>query len=76
MKYKIVSVLNKHYAMNTNEKADPSFLDCGTNRKRVVSFTHRPIYLKERVPRYPLGRKLSGPRAGLDRTGTRNPTPR
>jgi hypothetical protein len=51
----------------------------------VVSFTARPIYPRAKSPRYPLERRLGGPkklsgRRGeekvLDPTGTRIPTPR
>jgi hypothetical protein len=51
----------------------------------VVSFTPRPLYPRGKSPRYPLDRRLGGlqSRSGrlgeetiLDRTGTRNPTPR
>jgi hypothetical protein len=37
---------------------NPHFLDLGTNWRRVVSFTPRPLY-----PRYPLHRRLGGPQS-------------
>jgi hypothetical protein len=49
---------------------------------RVVSFTRRPLYPREKGHRYPLDKKLGGPHNGsgrreeLEFTGTQTPTPR
>jgi hypothetical protein len=67
------------------EFRDPHFLDLGTSRRWVISFTLRPLYPREKSPPYPLDRRLGGPhsRSGrrgeekiLDPTGTRTLTPR
>jgi hypothetical protein len=61
-----------------------SFLDLDNSRRRVVSFTRRLLYLRERSPRYQLDRRLGGPQSRserrgeekfIDPTGTRTPTP-
>jgi hypothetical protein len=63
---------------------DSHFLDLGTSWRWVVSFTPRPLYPREKSPRYPLDRRLGGlqSRSGrfgegkiFDPTGTRTPTP-
>jgi hypothetical protein len=67
------------------ERIEPHFLNLGTSRRKVVSFTPRPLYPWGKSPRYPLDRRLGGlqSRSGrcgeqkiLDPTGTRTPTPR
>jgi hypothetical protein len=35
----------------------------GTRRRRVVSFTHRPLYLREKSSRYRLDRRLDVPQS-------------
>jgi hypothetical protein len=63
---------------------DPHFLDLGTSWRWVVNFTPRPLYPREKSPRYPLDRRLGGPQSRSGRpgeekilgpTGTRTPTP-
>jgi hypothetical protein len=63
---------------------DPRILDLGTSWRWVVSFTHRPLYLRGKSPLYPLDRRLDGPQSRSGRrgedtnlapTGTRTPTP-
>jgi hypothetical protein len=44
-----------------NGCVDPLFLDLGTNLRRVVSFTFRPLYLWGKSLWYPLYRRLGGP---------------
>jgi hypothetical protein len=62
---------------------DPHFLDLGISWRWVVSFTSRPLYSREKNPRYPLDRRFGGPqrRSGrreedkiLDTNGIRTPT--
>jgi hypothetical protein len=43
-----------------------SYLDFGTRRRWVVSFTPRALYPPRKAPRYPMIKVLVGPRAGLD----------
>jgi hypothetical protein len=38
----------------------------GFGRRGVVSLTPWPLYTQGKSPRYPLGRRLMGPRTGLD----------
>jgi hypothetical protein len=38
----------------------PCVLDIGTRRRRVVSFTPRPLYTRGKSPRYPLDGRLGG----------------
>jgi hypothetical protein len=38
----------------------PCIIDHGTRRRRVVSFTPRPLYPYEKGPWYPLDRRLGG----------------
>jgi hypothetical protein len=45
---------------------DPHFHDLGTNWRRIVGFTPRPLYPQGKSPRYPLDRRLWGPRSDLD----------
>jgi hypothetical protein len=47
----------------------------GTSWKCVVSFTPRPLYPQKKSPRYPMYRRLGGPRAGLDDAERRNILP-
>jgi hypothetical protein len=63
---------------------DPCNVDRGTSWRCVVIFTHRPLYPRGKMPRYPLSRRLrawqsrSGRRGEekiLDRTETRNSDP-
>jgi hypothetical protein len=58
----------KHHAMKTNGKVKYSFtvLDLGTRRRSVLSFTPRPLYLRERATDTHCRRGLVGFRAGLD----------
>jgi hypothetical protein len=46
-----------------------SFLDFGTRWRRVVSFTHRPLYPQGKRPCYPLDRRLGGPHGRSERGG-------
>jgi hypothetical protein len=41
---------------------DPHFLDLSTSWRWVVSFTSQLLYLRGKSPRYPLDRRLGGPR--------------
>jgi hypothetical protein len=45
---------------------NPHFLDLCTNWRWAVSFTLLLLYPRKKRPRYPLDRRLGGPRAGLD----------
>jgi hypothetical protein len=45
-----------------------TILKPGTKQRKVVSFTHLPLYPHEDSPRYPLDRTLSGPTDGLEVT--------
>jgi hypothetical protein len=47
----------------------PHFLDLGTNRRRVVSFTPQSLYPRGKSPRYPLDRRLDGPQSQSERRG-------
>jgi len=38
----------------------PHFLDVGTRWRWVLSFTHQPLYTREKAPWYPLDRRLGG----------------
>jgi hypothetical protein len=58
-------------------------LHLGTSWRQAVSFTPLPLYLRGKIPRHPLDRRLGGPqsRSGLraeekvhDPTGTRTPS--
>jgi hypothetical protein len=53
----------------------PHFLDIGTSWKWAVSFTPRPLYLRGKNPRYPLDRRLGGPRTCLDDVEKKNSYP-
>jgi hypothetical protein len=53
----------------------PDFLDLGTSWRRVVSFTPRPPYPREKSPRCPLDRRWVDPRVGLDDVEKRNSWP-
>jgi hypothetical protein len=63
----------------------PYFLDLGTSSRWRVSFTPRPLYPREKSPRYQLNRRLGGSQSWFERhrevkifetTGTPTPTPR
>jgi hypothetical protein len=41
-------------------------LNLSTRWRFVVSFTSLPLYPRRKIPRYPLNRRLVGPKAGLD----------
>jgi hypothetical protein len=61
--------LTEHYVMKTcggRGCIDRRFLDLGNSWRRVVSFTPLPLYSRGKSSRYPLDRRLSGPRAGMD----------
>jgi hypothetical protein len=47
----------------------PRILDLGSSWKWVVSFAPRPLYLQGKSPRYPLDRRLGGPRSHSGRGG-------
>jgi hypothetical protein len=67
-----------HEGIRKNGCIDPHFLDLGTSWGWVVSFTLRPLYLREKSPLCPLGSRLFGPGTGLDDLGKRRilPLPR
>jgi hypothetical protein len=48
---------------------DPHFLDIGTSWRWVVSFTSRPLYPREKSPKYPLDRRLGGLQSWSGRRG-------
>jgi hypothetical protein len=48
-----------------------NILDLGTRQRLAVSFTAQSIYPRDRSSRYPLGRRLGGPRTGPDTTEKR-----
>jgi hypothetical protein len=72
----------RHQGVWGNGCIDPHFLDLGTSWRWVVSFTHRPLSLRGKSPRYPLHRRLGGPQSRSGRRGeekilgTPNLTPR
>jgi hypothetical protein len=45
---------------------DPHFLDLGTSWRRVVTFTPRPLYPREKAPGTHWIGGMVDPRAGLD----------
>jgi hypothetical protein len=47
----------------------PCILDFDNRRRRVVSFTRRPLYTQGKSPWYPLDRKLGGPQSRSGRGG-------
>jgi hypothetical protein len=46
-----------------------TFLDLGTRWRRMVTFTHMPLYPPGKCPRYPLDRSLGGPQNRFGRCG-------
>jgi hypothetical protein len=57
-------MLIKHHAVKTYGDVGYSFiLDIGTRYMQVVSYTSRPLYPREKDPRYPLDRWLGGPQS-------------
>jgi hypothetical protein len=46
-----------------------TFIDLGSRWRCVVSYTNLPLYPRRKSPRYPLDRKLGGPRIRSGRCG-------
>jgi len=66
MKVKLSLWLTKHHAMKTcwwSGGIAPRILDLNTRWRWTVSFTPRPIYTQKKNPRYPLDRRLGGPKS-------------
>jgi hypothetical protein len=65
LKVKLSLYLTKHQATKTYWSGGivPRILDLGTRRRRVVSFTLRPLYPRENSPQYPLDRRLGVPQS-------------
>jgi len=55
----------KHHSMETlgDGGIAPRILDLGTRRRRVASFTIRPLYPQGKGSRYQLDRRLDGPQS-------------
>jgi hypothetical protein len=71
-KIKLSLCLTKHHAMKAywgSGSIAPHILDLGTSRRRVVSFTPRPLYPQRKSPWYPLDRRLGGPQSRSGRGG-------
>jgi len=51
----------------------PRILDLGTRWRWVVSLTTRPLYTRNKSPRYPLDRKLCGPQSLSGRGDEKSP---
>jgi hypothetical protein len=72
-KDKVFSVLNnlalRHEGLWGSGFINPHFLHLGTSWRWVVSFMTRPLYPRGKSPRYPLDRRLGGPRSRSGRRG-------
>jgi hypothetical protein len=51
---------------------DPCFLDLHTSWRRVVSFMPQPLYPREKIPQYPLDRRLDGHQSWSGQHGGKN----
>jgi hypothetical protein len=75
-KAKLSLCLTKYHTMKTywgSGGIAPRILNFSTRWRRVVSFTPRPLYLRGKSPRHPLGRRLGGPQSRSWRGGEEKP---
>jgi hypothetical protein len=56
----------RHEGVGGSGCIDIHFLDLGTSWRWVINFTPHSLYTLEKSPRYPLDRRLRGPRPGMD----------